>query len=364
MIVIKDKVENKIEYPLERLGNVDHMIYFDIETTGFSRKYCMVYMIGCMYFVNGEPIYTQWVAENANDEANVLMAFHKFIQNYKIIIHFNGNTFDMPFLKERGEKYNMNFDFDSFESIDIYKTVKKYSDLLKLENNKQKTYEDFLGIKRNDPFSGGDLIEVYKEFMRTHDEMLVFPLLLHNKEDVWYMGTLTSLLSLNDFFEGNYTLNSYEIRDYKSIDGIIGKELYINLDLEVYAPFTVTKKTDYIYFKLNGNNAQITIISPHLLLKYFFKNYKDYYYLPEEDITIHKDVATYVDKNHRIQATASNCFTKVTDNFLPIFSVKNPDFNQIFIENYGEKNGFIQLKSLKDEDCVLKYVKCILDYLY
>ena len=148
MIVIKDKVENKIEYPLERLGNVDHMIYFDIETTGFSRKYCMVYMIGCMYFVNSEPIYTQWVAENANDEANVLMAFHKFIQNYKIIIHFNGNTFDMPFLKERGEKYNINFDFDSFESIDIYKTVKKYSDLLKLENNKQKTYEDFLGIKR------------------------------------------------------------------------------------------------------------------------------------------------------------------------------------------------------------------------
>lgn len=115
----------------------------------------------------------------------------------------------MPFLKERGEKYNINFDFNSFESIDIYKTVKKYSDLLKLENNKQKTYEDFLGIKRNDPFSGGDLIEVYKEFMRTHDEMLVFPLLLHNKEDVWYMGTLTSLLSLNDFFEGNYTLNSY-----------------------------------------------------------------------------------------------------------------------------------------------------------
>lgn len=112
------------------------------------------------------------------------------------------------------------------------------------------------------PFLGGDLIEVYKEFMRTHDEMLVFPLLLHNKEDVWYMGTLTSLLSLNDFFEGNYTLNSYEIRNYKSIDGIIGKELYINLDLDVYAPFTVTKKTDYIYFKLNGNNAQITIISP------------------------------------------------------------------------------------------------------
>ena len=66
MIVIKDKVENKIEYPLERLGNVDHMIYFDIETTGFSRKYCMVYMIGCMYFVNSEPIYTQWVAEKGS----------------------------------------------------------------------------------------------------------------------------------------------------------------------------------------------------------------------------------------------------------------------------------------------------------
>ena len=76
------------------------------------------------------------------------------------------------------------------------------------------------------------------------------------------------------------------IQKYQKENGL-EKELYINLDLDVYAPFTVTKKTDYIYFKLNGNNAQITIISPHLLLKYFFKNYKDYYYLPEEDITIH-----------------------------------------------------------------------------
>ena len=38
-------------------------------------------------------------------------------------------------------------------------------------------------------------------------------------------------------------------------------------------------------------------------MKYFYSNYKNYYYLPDEDTAIHKSVASYVDKKYRVQAT-------------------------------------------------------------
>ena len=52
-------------------------------------------------------------------------------------------------------------------------------------------------------------------------------------------------------------------------------------------------------------------------LKYFYPNYKDYYYLPAEDCAIHKSVGTYVDKNFRTQAKAANCYSKKYGTFLP-----------------------------------------------
>ena len=103
MLVFRNKVDIKINYPIENFSKKEKIIYFDIETTGFSRKYCIVYLIGCMYYSGDKLCYTQWLAENFNDEANVLMAFNKFIKDFDTVIHFNGNSFDIPFVTERGK---------------------------------------------------------------------------------------------------------------------------------------------------------------------------------------------------------------------------------------------------------------------
>ena len=227
MLVIRDKVNIKIEYPISEIADTDKVLFFDIETTGFSRKYCNVYLIGCMYFSGKELMYIQWLAENFNDEANILMAFHKFIQNFNTIIHFNGNNFDIPFIRERGAKYKLDFCFENFKSIDIYKPLSKLNHILKMENLNQKSFEKKLSIHREDPFSGGDLIEVYKQYVESRDERLIFPLLLHNREDVFNMGKLVSLLSIRDLFEKKFTLTDYKIQDYKNMNGEIEKELCI-----------------------------------------------------------------------------------------------------------------------------------------
>ena len=52
-------------------------------------------------------------------------------------------------------------------------------------------------------------------------------------------------------------------------------------------------------------------------LKYYYPNYKDYYYLIYEDTTIHKGVGEFVDKDARIKATKETCYTKKDSVFLP-----------------------------------------------
>ena len=46
MITIEKTFPGTIAYPLERLGDPEKLVFFDIETTGFSAGYNTVYLIG------------------------------------------------------------------------------------------------------------------------------------------------------------------------------------------------------------------------------------------------------------------------------------------------------------------------------
>ena len=75
-------------------------------------------------------------------------------------------------------------------------------------------------------------------------------------------------------------------------------------------------------------------------LKYFYSNYKDYYYLPIEDMAIHHSVASFVDKQYRERAKASNCYNRKTGTYLPQYdTVMSPVFKQ----EYKDKVSYFEL---------------------
>ena len=53
MITIQKTITLPDTYPLERLGRLEDLLFFDIETTGFSGDYTRLYLIGCTYFQKG-----------------------------------------------------------------------------------------------------------------------------------------------------------------------------------------------------------------------------------------------------------------------------------------------------------------------
>lgn len=96
------------------------ILFFDIETTGFSARSACVYLIGCAYLTTNGWETRQFFAETPDDEADVLQQFFSFSASFPVMVHFNGTTFDVPFLQTRAKKFGLSFVPASVQH-DIYK---------------------------------------------------------------------------------------------------------------------------------------------------------------------------------------------------------------------------------------------------
>lgn len=356
------KYKSDIMIPGENM-NKEYLLFFDIETTGFSAKNCDLYMIGVAYLSSDIWIIKQYLAENSGDEIKLIDAFFNYIKNYNILVHYNGEGFDIPFIRQKCRKYHIDTSpIDNIKSFDIYKKISQYRHIFPMENIKQKSVETFLGINRRDEMDGGQLISIYKNYVKNQNPDNEQLLLCHNHDDIEGLILITPILQYINILKGNYKDYSIDLNEYIMQDGNNGFELNIRLifDENVITPFSFN--IDGVYFKLSGNTLFISIKAVKGEFKYFFKDYKNYYYLPIEDMAVHKSVASYVDKTYRESATASNCYIKKHGIFLPSFSIDN---YKIFKKDYKDKKSYIMCSEelIQDDNFAESYIKSIFSIL-
>ena len=336
-------------------------IFFDIETTGFSPASSNIYLIGCLRRQGENLIIDQFFAENKEDEKAVVSQFMDLLRQYKTILSFNGIGFDIPYIKAKCDAYDIEEHLKDYTYVDIFKLISNIKFLLKLPNYKQKTVEGFLDIHRDDKFSGGELINVYHDYVKTHSAEAEELLLLHNYEDVTGMLDLIPILSYHNILKGEFRVKSTEIAPYTAYDGTTDNEMIITLENDYIVPKRVSYQYKNYYFTINKNTTKIRIPLFEGELKYFYENYKDYFYLPEEDMAIHKSVATFVDKQYRERAKACNCYTRKTGVFLPQHSII---MNPAFKSDYKDKVSYFELTHdfSSSDVMVRRYVKHIFEH--
>ncbi|MGN0347179.1 MAG: ribonuclease H-like domain-containing protein [Lachnospiraceae bacterium] len=327
-------------YPVENLADKSSVLFLDIETTGFTARNSNLYLIGAVYYSEEEWHTIQWFAEKYAEELQLLTAFFDFASNYKFLIHYNGNQFDIPYLLGKCQQYELASNFDAFSGIDIYRRINPYRDILSLSDLKQKTIEEFLGLNREDPFSGRELISKYHDFVCSGDETLSHEILLHNEEDLKGMLKIIEVLAYADLFHKNIRVMKAQASYYQNASQKRCQEIIMKLKLETPLPVPFSFRGAGCYFSGSGQEGSLKVPLYEEEMKYFYSNYKNYYYLPAEDVAMHKSVATFVDKEHRIQATAANCYTRKKSLFLPQWDTV---FTPFFKRDYRSKELFFEL---------------------
>lgn len=349
-------------YNLTDINELSDLLFFDIETTGFSAKKSNLYLIGLLYFEENKLMATQLFAETPDDEILILKEFIKICQKYKTLIHYNGNTFDIPYLKEKCKKHQLENPFDALEGVDLYKRFSLFKNILHLENCKQKTVEAFAGIKREDIYNGGELIAFYNEYVSKPSDKTKQLLFLHNLDDLKGMYQLLPILSYMDLLLVPFRVVKVQANGYYDVDGKEQSEVLMKLRFHSFFPQPIAMTRNGCHFSGNDNEGFLKVPLVKEPLKHFYSNYKDYYYLPKEDVALHKSVAAFVAKEFREQASAHNCYTKKEGSFLPEWDIL---FRPVFKKDYDDNTCYFELTDeiKKNPEEFRKYALHILDML-
>ena len=239
------------------------VLFFDIETTGFSPESSYVYLIGCAYVDENIVKLRQWFLNDISEEKSLVKEFGDFVKNFQILVHYNGTTFDLPYLQKKARRHRLdNLYFrvegddadekneDLTQSYDVYRHLLPFKKILGLKDLKQKTVEQFLGVFRKDILTGKDLIPLYTEFIgryryeciRNKNQIfdggtnfladsedqtekipdfsgtglkkmpdspasaMLFTLLLHNGEDILGLIKICRLLPLKGLLDGDFSV--------------------------------------------------------------------------------------------------------------------------------------------------------------
>lgn len=166
---------------------------FDIETTGLSPQNGQVIIGGLITIaVNGLRI-RQFFAEDDGEEEELLIKYKEALDEVDVLISYNGNSFDFPYLKYRLKRHGLDSYFGRFLSLDMYIVLKRYSNFRKvIPNLKQTTVEEYLGIdgSRDDMIDGGQSVELYFRYLINKSEKLRDTMLLHNRDDILQLSRI------------------------------------------------------------------------------------------------------------------------------------------------------------------------------
>lgn len=344
-------------YSISSRYNPNTLLFFDIETTGFSPEHTTLYLIGCLYFEQGVYKRMQWFNNDGLSEQAILTDFLAFTKKFTHVIHYNGDGFDIPYIKEKCKTYGIEEPFSHLVSIDIYKKIRPLKNILPLTNLKQKSIEAFLSIHRNDIYDGGKLIKVYNQYLKDQNQRDRHLLLQHNYEDVEGLLFISEILNYMDMTQDHFIVEHAKINN---------QFFNITLSLPYNLPKRFVKSNEGI--TLTGFEKTATLKIPIIMnkeLKFFFPNYRDYYFLPAEDKAIHKSVAAFVDKEHKTKAKKENCYCKKIGDFIPIPPSADRtayDNMNLYKESFQDKKCYFELDAFLVQSTTLLtcYTKDIL----
>ncbi|MCR4720379.1 MAG: ribonuclease H-like domain-containing protein [Lachnospiraceae bacterium] len=337
-------------------ADVNDVIFFDIETTGLSPMRSGLYLIGCMFVDGKNTVLRQFFADDLEDEKSALISFAELLDNKEYVVHFNGSTFDIPYLKNKYRQHSMKDPFEDKKSCDIYRMLLPLKKMLSLKSMKQKSLEELSGIHRDDMFTGGELIDVYKNYQklillsraRKEEEetaeitQMRKILLLHNSDDIKGMMPVAGLIGIVSFAEGGF-----DVGEPYSEEGIVKTEIIPDCEI----PACAFEGKSPLRFISRDDSGKMFVNVPLIRasLRLFMKEFRDHYYIPSKDMAVHASVAGFIASGEKKRATPATCYVPCEGSFLTVREEDLPEGLPLIKHEYSERIAYVRIEDLSPE---------------
>lgn len=169
--------------------SVSDVAFLDLETTGLSNT--PLFLVGLMVWADGGLVVDQYFARDLSEEAAAIALFGAAVAGKRLLITFNGRSFDLPYLLARAAATGVPCRVE-MEHLDLLRDCRRRwrSDL---PNCRLQTLERHIcGRDREDDLPSSQVPDAYYAYLRTGNAADIGRILQHNALDLLTLADLTS----------------------------------------------------------------------------------------------------------------------------------------------------------------------------
>jgi len=158
-------------------------LFLDLETMGLFAGQPLVVAGLARLRPDNAIIVEQYVVRDFPDELALLHEVNRQVGTHKVMVTYNGKSFDLPFLTGRSAYYGIGLKLPSVHFDLLHFCRRAWRD--ELEGCSLRSIEQtILGISRETDLPGELVPEFYYEYLRTGNAGFLKPIVDHNRQDV------------------------------------------------------------------------------------------------------------------------------------------------------------------------------------
>jgi uncharacterized protein len=169
--------------------------FLDTETTGLAGgSGTYAFLIGVGQITPEGFALRQYFMREYAEERSLLFALEQQLQEFDVLITYNGRSYDQPLLETRFRMNRHKHPFARLEHLDLLYGARRLWKL-HLENCRLMQLErDILGFEREGDLPGELIPYVYFEYLRSREALKLVPVFHHNAMDILTLACLTAIV--------------------------------------------------------------------------------------------------------------------------------------------------------------------------
>ena len=174
---------------------LESLLFLDTETTGLSGGAGTVaFLAGLGWFEGDEFIVEQALMRDYPEEGAMLDRVLELVSKAKLLVTFNGRTFDLPLLEGRFTMNGRRVALTQWPHLDLLHPARAVFKLRLRRCRLVNLEEAVLGIVREDDLPGSEVPQAWFDYLKSGDFTLIERILEHNVQDIRSMPLILSRL--------------------------------------------------------------------------------------------------------------------------------------------------------------------------